>query len=145
MQDRPTYAELLEAVQHFLETDVVPALDGPKKFHARVAANVVAIVRRELQTEEEQLQGEWERLRTLLQAEEPRAAGREALRHQVRSWTKRLCERIRAGDADAGPWRAGVVAHLRHTVNDKLAVANPKYLAAELADRNTPVDTSKRP
>ena len=39
MQDRPTYAELLAAVRHFLEADVVPRLDGPKKFHARVAAN----------------------------------------------------------------------------------------------------------
>jgi hypothetical protein len=135
MQDRPTYAELLEAVQHFIETDVVPALEGPKKFHARVAANVVAIVQRELRTEEEQLQGEWGRLRTLLQPEETKANGRDALRAQVRSWTKRLCERIRAGDADAGPWREQVMAHLRQTVTDKLAVANPKYLAAELARR----------
>ena len=57
MQDRPTYSELLEAVQHFLETDVVPALDGPKKFHARVADNVLAIVRRELQAEDVQFPG----------------------------------------------------------------------------------------
>jgi len=53
MQDRPTSSELIEAVQHFLETDVVPALDGPKKFHARVAANVLGIVRRELQAEDD--------------------------------------------------------------------------------------------
>ena len=61
MQDRPTYSELLEAVQLFIETDAIPALNGPKKFHARVAANVLAIVRRELAHQDAQWRTEWER------------------------------------------------------------------------------------
>jgi hypothetical protein len=48
MQDRPTREELIDAVRDFLETDVVPALEGTLKFHARVAANVLGIVGREL-------------------------------------------------------------------------------------------------
>src|SRR5947208_3263750 len=48
MQDRPDVRELLDAVRGFLEEDVVPALEGPRQFHARVAANVLAIVGREL-------------------------------------------------------------------------------------------------
>ena len=28
MQDRPTYSELLESVQHFIETDALPALEA---------------------------------------------------------------------------------------------------------------------
>jgi len=48
--DEPTIGldiEAKAAVRGFLEDDVVPALDGPKRFHARVAANVLAIVGRE--------------------------------------------------------------------------------------------------
>ena len=39
MNDRPDAVELLRAVERFLEGDVVPALDGVHRFHARVAAN----------------------------------------------------------------------------------------------------------
>jgi hypothetical protein len=44
----PTTAELLEAVREFLEQDVMPATDGRLRFHARVAANALAQVEREL-------------------------------------------------------------------------------------------------
>ena len=131
MQDRPTYSELLEAVQHFLETDVVPALDGPKKFHARVAANVLAIVRRELQSDDAQLRTEWCGLDALLGAAETPPTERDAVRRRLAERTEALCARIRQGDADSGPWRDAVLAHVRQTVTDKLAVANPKYLTAE--------------
>lgn len=128
MQDRPTYSELLEAVARFLETDVVPALEGPKQFHARVAANVLAIVRRELESEDTQLRAEWARLDVLLQTIQDLPAERHALHEQLRRRTSDLAERIRRGEADAGPWRTAVIAHLRQTVTDKLAVANPKFL-----------------
>ena len=132
MQDRPTYSELLEAVQGFLETDVVPALDGPKKFHARVAANVLAIVRRELASADAQWRGEWERLNVVLGATEPLPADQAELRRRLRGRTAQLCERIRAGEADTSPWRTAVLAHVRQTIIDKLAVANPKYLGSEI-------------
>ena len=48
VQPRPTAAELLAIVAEVLERDIVPALDGPVQHHARVAANLVAIVEREL-------------------------------------------------------------------------------------------------
>jgi hypothetical protein len=128
VQDHPTYDELLAAVQQFLETDVVPVLEGPKKFHARVAANVMGIVRRELASEETQLRSEWERLHAVLDAPEPIPGDRDTVRRQLRQRTAELCERIRSGEADAGPWRHAVIAHVRQTVVDKLAVANPKYL-----------------
>ena len=55
MQDRPDARELLDAVRAFLEEQVVPALDGTRQFHARVAANVLAIVGRELATGDDAL------------------------------------------------------------------------------------------
>ena len=45
---RPTAAELVAAVADFLDDDVRGAIEGPVNFHARVAANVLRIVEREL-------------------------------------------------------------------------------------------------
>ena len=136
MQDRPTYAELLAAVRIFLETDVVPRLDGPKKYHARVAANVLGIVERELATEDVQLRRELQRLHDLLGTEEAIPPERQALRTAIRAKTVDLCRRIQAGDADQGAWRATVLAHALATVREKLEVANPKYLEADEESRH---------
>jgi aminoglycoside phosphotransferase (APT) family kinase protein len=46
---RPTASELLEAVREFLVGSVMPATSGQLAFHARVAANALAIVARELE------------------------------------------------------------------------------------------------
>ena len=46
---RPTASELLDAVREFLTDQVMPATSGQLAFHARVAANVLAIVARELE------------------------------------------------------------------------------------------------
>src|SRR5262245_38641813 len=123
-------SELLAAVRAFLEDDVVPALDGRRRFHARVAANVLAIVGRELATEETTLASEWRRLARLLgQDAATLPAQREDVRRAVRDWTTALVECIRRGEADAGPFGAAVRAHVLETVRDKLRVANPEYLA----------------
>ncbi|WP_053855939.1 DUF6285 domain-containing protein [Mycolicibacterium mucogenicum] len=45
---RPTATELVAAVAEFLETEVRAATDGAVNFHARVAANALRIVEREL-------------------------------------------------------------------------------------------------
>ena len=47
-QDRPTAAELVQAVREYLEHDVMAATSGRVQFHARVAANALGIVEREL-------------------------------------------------------------------------------------------------
>ena len=131
MQDRPTALELLDAVRHFLEKEVVPALDGPRQFHARVAANVLAIVDRELTQGEAQLRAEWCRLTELLGGATPATPPVRAaeLRDAVAALARELSARIRAGAADDGPFRIAVLAYLRGTVDDKLRIANPRYLA----------------
>jgi Domain of unknown function (DUF6285) len=48
LHGRPTAAELVAAVAEFLETDVRDSTAGQVNFHARVAANVLRIVEREL-------------------------------------------------------------------------------------------------
>ncbi len=46
---RPTASELLEAVREFLTGQVMPTSTGQLAFHARVAANILGIVARELE------------------------------------------------------------------------------------------------
>jgi hypothetical protein len=125
VNDRPTAVELLRAVEHFLERDVVPHLEGPRRFHARIAANVVAIVAREIETEEAHLRDEWRRLGLLLGDSASPPAERGPLREGVRSRNEALVARIRAGEADGGDFRDEVLAHLKRTVDEKLQVSRP--------------------
>ncbi len=127
MQDRPTYDELLAAVEHFLDTEIVPNVPGSRGFHARVAANAIRIVRRELELQQEQLAAEWAGLDELLGRAKP-PAGRLALARAIQTRNDELCQRIRRGDADAGPYYGQVVNHIRRTVRDKLSVSDPGLL-----------------
>ncbi len=125
MQDRPTHDELLAAVEHFLDAEIVPNVPGSRGFHARVAANAIRIVRRELSSEEELLAAEWSGLDAVLGTAE-RPAGREQLRTALRERNEALCELIRGGeDGDAA---RQVFEHVRRTVRDKLTVSDPPLL-----------------
>lgn len=126
MQDRPTRHELLDALQRFLDEEIVPHAEGRRQFLARVAANLLRTIDRELALEEEQLEREWLGLDGLLGAE-PRPSGPAATREALRRRNEALCARIRAGEADAGPARERYLAHVRAVVRDKLRVTNPAY------------------
>ncbi|HEY8516933.1 MAG TPA: DUF6285 domain-containing protein [Candidatus Binatia bacterium] len=131
MQDRPTIDELLSAVRRFLADEVVPATEGRLQFLARVAANAVDLVRRELASETAHAEREWRGLDGLLGAE-PMPRGRDELAAAVRRRNEALCEKIRAGAYDAdGPERTALLAHLRTVVHDKLEVTNRAYLEAD--------------
>ena len=53
MSDRPTALELLEAVEEFLSSEVLTALDDQRlKFRTLVAMNALGIARRELEADE---------------------------------------------------------------------------------------------
>ncbi len=127
MQDRPNYDELLTAVERFLDDEVVAKSEGALRFNGRVAANVIRIVRRELENEEASLAHEWESLAELL-GEAPRPRDRDALRAVLAQRNEELSGRIRAGDADEGEFRGDVLKHARLTIRDKLAVTNPGWL-----------------
>ena len=127
MQDRPTFDELLASVERFLDDQVVARSEGALRYQGRVAANVIRVVRRELQREDEGLAREWAGLDALLGPAE-RPAGRAALREALAARTEALCARIRAGEADAGSFRDAVLAHTRETVRDKLIVTNPGWV-----------------
>ena len=119
MQDRPDAAELIAAVRHFLEHEVLPIQQEQRgKFRTLIAANALAIVERELHAGSESTEQEREGLRALLEA---RDGDVPALRLE-------LARRIRRGEADEGPWRDAVVAATLASVQAKLAIANPRLL-----------------
>jgi len=120
MQDLPTAAELVEAVREFLERDVFPELEGRRRFHTRVAMNVLGIVERELLLGGEADAGERERLAQLL----PVGAASD---RSLGELNVELATAIR--DDSLGASRVELVAHLRETLRDKLAIANPRYIA----------------
>lgn len=131
MQDRPTIYELLRSVERFLRDDVVPATEGRRQFLARVAANAIGLVERELQGEAEHAAREWTGLDALL-GPEPMPGDRDGLAAAVRTRNEALCARIRAGELDlASAARAQLLEHVRAVLRDKLLVTNRAYLEAD--------------
>ncbi|HVC68877.1 MAG TPA: phosphotransferase family protein [Acidimicrobiales bacterium] len=108
LHDAPSAAELLAAVGEFLAGDVMACTDGRLRFHARVAANVVAMVVRELSVGPRQASEHAARLAGLAVADEADLAGA-----------------IRSGRLDDRS--AEVYDVVRATVAAKLAVAHPGY------------------
>ena len=107
--DAPSIEQIIEAVREWIETDVVAATEGRLRFHGRVAANMLAIVERELELGEDQASAHRDRLVELgVEDDAELVAG------------------IRAGNfADRA---AELRVLLRADVVDKLLVANPGYL-----------------
>jgi Domain of unknown function (DUF6285) len=130
-QDLPTAVDLLGVVALFLEREIVPATEGSRQFRARVAANVMRVIAREIQREESYLRGEVTALAELLGKSEPRAETVEEVRRHALALNRELCERIRAGAADHGGFRERTLDVVRAIVENKLEVANPAYLEAD--------------
>jgi hypothetical protein len=121
MQDRPTAAELLRAARDFCERDLLPELKGRRQFHTRVLINVLGILEREWEDEQDALRAEWRRLNRLLgEAPEP-----DDLGPAVRERNKDLAAAIRSGALD-DRWEE-TLGLLRETVAEKLAIANPRW------------------
>ena len=114
MQDPPTVSELLEATAAFLREVAVPQLSGHAAFHARVAANALDVVKRELALRPAADRDEQTRLTALLHAEGS-LEGLNAL----------LSRRIAAGEIDLQT--PGVAGRLWATTLAKVAIDQPTY------------------
>jgi hypothetical protein len=107
--DRPTASELLQAVREWMEQDLVTGVDGRLAFQVRVAMNMLDIVDREI---------------TLGAPMESRHE--DVLQAMGVASDAELSLKIRRGDFDE-EFPALLMA-LRPVVEDKVRVANPKYL-----------------
>jgi hypothetical protein len=128
MQDRPDRQEFLKGIARFLETEVVPALNEPLRFHTRVAANLLKIIDRELQLEPVHLLKEAEGLRRLLGHSSTGTQSAADLKQEVRELNEELCRRIRQGETDQGPWGQAVFQFLKDMEIRKLEIANPSMI-----------------
>jgi len=125
--DEPTGIDLLEALADFLREEAVPHLQGSPRFRALVAANVAAVVAREIERGDAIEEAELKSLCALLGAAPDSPQG-ESRRQWVERLRRELVARIEAGDADAEPWKTRIRDHLRRVVADKLTIDNPKLL-----------------
>ena len=112
----PTATELVEAVTEFLRDEVMEQSSGRLRFHARVAANVLGIVERELRLGDEVAHAHAERLKRLGVADDADLA--QAIRDG--RFDDRLDE---------------LVTELRAATRDRLRIANPRYLLEQDATR----------
>ncbi|MCE9522471.1 MAG: DUF6285 domain-containing protein [Alphaproteobacteria bacterium] len=114
MMDQPSAIELIMAVREFIEKHAIPQLQGHTAFHARVAANALAIVERELDQGAQANADEHARLTHLL--------GQAGTLAEL---NKELCRRIRS---NAISWDdPTLVRHLRQATLAKVAIDQPKY------------------
>lgn len=113
MQDQPDNASLLTAVADFLRREALPNLDPSLSYRARVAANVVDMVRRHLEAGDTAAE-ELARLQALLD----RPGDTETL-------TLALCDAIAAGEVDLST--PGLESYLWFVTCNKVAVDQPRY------------------
>ncbi len=118
MQDPPSAAELVRAVAAFLREEALPALEGRNAYLARVSANTLDIVARELESAPGADAAERARLLALLGRDGADGASLLELNAE-------LCRRIESGDLDADT--PGLLAHLWSTTLAALAVDQPGY------------------
>lgn len=128
MQDQPSVTELLRAVNDFLRERVLPQLEGHAAFHGRVAANVLGIVQRELETAPGANAAELVRLTQLL--------GEDGSLEEL---NRVLCRRIRSGEL--GMDTPGLVAHLWETTLTKVAIDQPKYATYQRMTNDRPTSS----
>jgi hypothetical protein len=121
-QDRPEAAELLDAVAEFLFAQVRPAVPGELRFRTLVAANLCAVVARELRAGERPLRDDLELFASL--GADPGDVDAD-LRERVRAAEAALAHRLRSGELDDRLGETAVA--LRAHVARKLAVARPGY------------------
>jgi hypothetical protein len=128
MREQPTATELIDAVAGFITNELAPTLTGRLAFHARVAANALAIVRRELELGPAADRADAARLTTLLGMDGDNTA-----------LTEELCRRIETGEIAADD--PALIDHLWATTLATVAVDQPNYgtyrriVAAEGRDR----------
>ncbi|MBC7102527.1 MAG: hypothetical protein H5U13_04765 [Parvibaculum sp.] len=114
MQDQPTASELVEAVADFIRNHAMPQLQGHAAFHARVAANALDIVRRELDVAPAANAEETSRLKALLGTDGP-----------LEDLNRELCRLIEMGEV--GLDTPGLKDHLWRTTLTKLSIDQPNY------------------
>jgi hypothetical protein len=114
MITHPTSIELLESVIRFIEERAAPQLKDRDAFHARVAVNALAAIKREIAGGATAEAAQTDRLAALL--------GHEG------DWTalnSELCDRIKGGGIS--PTDPALLAHMKASIIDQVRIDQPNY------------------
>ncbi len=123
MQDRPSAPELLDALAELLFADVREWVPRERRFQVLVAANVCAVLARELRAGHEPTIADIELFERLAAGYEGSVEGEPEER--ARDAASELARAIRAGELDDE--LPAVMGHLRTHVRRKLDIARPGY------------------
>jgi hypothetical protein len=123
MQDEPTPQEILESVVSFLRDVAAPKLPPREAFDARVAANALELVRRELAFDVTAAERDEMTRQGLVQL-----LGQEGSLDEL---NRALCSRIAAGEL--GLSSQPLMDHLWTTTLAKVAVDQPTYASYQRA------------
>ncbi|HEX5378488.1 MAG TPA: DUF6285 domain-containing protein [Phenylobacterium sp.] len=113
MIEHPRAEELVEAVARWID-GIRPGLPPRDAFLARVAVNVLGVVRRELTLGPAAEAAAVERLSALL--------GHEG---DFKTLNAELCDRLRAGEMDIAT--PGLLAALKASITEQIAIDQPNY------------------
>lgn len=114
MLDAPSPAEILDVVAKMIRDDFIPKLPPDAVFHARVAANAIDLVRRQLEQGDALETASLERLQRLLGHSGP-----------AETLERELCERIR--DRSLNMSTPGLIEHLMADTLAKMSIDQPSY------------------
>lgn len=114
MISQPTSIELIESVIKFIEERAAPQLKDRDAFHARVAVNALAAIKREIAGGQA--------------AEDAQVTRMAALLGHDGEWAtlnSELCATIR--DGAISPTDPALLAHLRASIIDQVRIDQPQY------------------
>jgi hypothetical protein len=125
MQDRPDAPDLLEAVAEYLFGELRPEAPREQRFKVLVAANLCAVVAREIRAGETPDREDLELFGELLGETTEVPDDPEALAERTRAAAAELAQRLRSGELDER--LDELIPRLSEHVRRKLEIARPGY------------------
>lgn len=113
LSNKPTAADLVQAVRQHLEEKILPKLQGSDVFYLRIALNALGIVERELREGPALAEADRQELLALLGSTNTTDAD------QV------LLEKLKSGELDVNS--TGLLDYLTTRTQRRLSVDNPRY------------------
>lgn len=111
----PKGERLLQAAVDYLESDLLPSLDGYHRFQLRVCVNALRVVEREMV-----------RIQALEQAENLRLQALLGTDGSLEQLNGDLFDQLASGALPLDT--PGLVEHLRATLRDALSINNPSWI-----------------
>ncbi|MDI7237783.1 DUF6285 domain-containing protein [Leptospira santarosai] len=127
MQDKPTSADLLEAIQDFLMKEVLPQFKDKEllSYKTLVSWNMLGVVSRDIRSGEEALDKELGRLVELLDKSSVFPSTLNEKKKLAHDWNMELLDRIRKeklSSENSRYWN-----HVKETVKEKVEITNPRF------------------